>query len=81
MYFSHSKKKNKNKNVNGAEKKEEDNNPDQASGTMSIGAQELLKIKKAMESMQLSKVIFKKDFALSIFIFEDLKSKKMNWQD
>lgn len=58
IYFSHSKKKNKNKNVvNGAEKKEEDNNPDQASGTMSIGATELLKIKKAMESMQLSKVL------------------------
>ena len=58
MHFSHSKKKNKNKNVvNGAEKKEEDNNPDQASGTMSIGATELLKIKKAMESMQLSKVL------------------------
>lgn len=55
MSEGHSKKKNKNKNVNGAEKKEEDNNPDQASGTMSIGAQELLKIKKAMESMQLSK--------------------------
>ena len=55
--FSHGKKKNKNKN---ADKKDENADASQSTGApVSLGAQDLLKIRKAMETIQINKVINK----------------------
>lgn len=53
--FSHGKKKNKNKN---ADKKDENADASQSTGApVSLGAQDLLKIRKAMETIQINKVL------------------------